>query len=190
MMRVQRFGVILLIALLLVLALAACGDTAPTAEPVDVAKQFEEANALARAGEFDKAIAAYKLVLGADPENVSALTNLGVAYYSTGNLEESISSYLEALEVSSEDDADIRSNLAAAYVQTGKFENALEQYQKAVELKPELAEAHFGLGVVYVQLQDSESAIAAFLKFQEVDTGSDVIATEQAQQYLDQLRGQ
>jgi len=190
MMRVQRLGVILLIALLLTLALAACGNATPTAEPLDVAQHFKEANELARAGEFDKAIAAYKIILGADPENASALTNLGVAYYSTGNLEDAISSYLEALEVSSEDDADIRSNLAAAYVQTGKFENALEQYQKAIELKPELAEAHFGLGVVYVQLGDPESAIEAFLKFQEKDTGSDVRATEQAQQYLDQLRGQ
>ena len=88
------------------------------------------------------------------------------------------------------EDADIRSNLAAAYVQTGQFENALEQYQKAIELKPELAEAHFGLGVVYIQLGETESAIEAFLKFQETDTGSDVTATEQAQQYLDQLRGQ
>ena len=100
MMRVPRLGAILLVALSLVLTLAACGDTTPTAEPFDIAKHFEEGNELAQAGEFDKAIAAYKIVLGEDPENVSALTNLGVAYYSTGNLEEAIASYLEALEIS------------------------------------------------------------------------------------------
>ena len=189
-MRIHRASVILFVALLLAVALGACGITpTPTVEPIDIGKYFTEGNELARAGEFEKAIAAYKTVLEADPENVSALTNLGVAYYSTGNLEDAIASYMEALEISAQD-ADIRSNLAAAYVQTGQFEEALEQYEKAIELKPELAEAHFGLGVVYTQLGDTLSAIEAFLKFQALDTGSDQIATDQAQQYLDQLRGQ
>ena len=67
---------------------------------------------------------------------------------------------------------------------------AEEHYQTAVERNPNLAEAHFGLGVVYSQLNRIEEAIKAFERFQELDTGQDLTATDLAKQYLEQLKGQ
>ena len=75
-------------------------------------------------------------------------------------------------------------------MQVNQLEKALEEYSLAVELDPELPEAHFGLGVVFVQLGDNEEAIKAFEAFQALDSGQDAMATQQAQQYLEQLRGQ
>jgi len=81
-------------------------------------------------------------------------------------------------------------NLAAAYVQKQEFDQALAEFQRAIDLEPDLAEAHFGMGVVYVLKSENDQAIAAFVRFQELDTGRDRVATEQAKEYLRQLRGE
>ena len=75
---------------------------------------------------------------------------------------------------------------AAAYAP----HNTLTSFRKAAELKPNLAEAHFGLGVVYGLLERNDEAIRELTRFQELDTGKDPIATENAAAYLEQLRGQ
>lgn len=189
MKRADTLGTMLLVALMIALSLAACGEAKPTPDSVSVEEHFRQGNELAQAGQFEQAITEYQAVLELEADNVSAMTNLGVAYYSIGKLDEAIAQYEKALEIAP-DDADIRSNLGAAFVQKGQLDEALEAYQKATELKPDLAEAYFGLGVIYLQTSRTEEAIEAFESFQEYDSGQDTIATEQAEQYLQQLRGQ
>jgi tetratricopeptide (TPR) repeat protein len=163
-------------------------DVAPTAQ-LSAGDHFQRGNELIQAGELEGAASEYQQALELDPEYVDALANLGVVYYNLGQLDQAAEQYLKAIEVAP-DDADIRSNLAAAYVQMGQLDSALEQYLKAVELSPDLAEAHFGLGVIYVQLGEKDEAIQAFERFQELDTGRDTMASSQAEQYLEQLKGQ
>jgi tetratricopeptide (TPR) repeat protein len=165
-------------------ALAGCGEPKMTAD-----EHFQKGNEYAGTGDFENAITEYEAVLELEPDNVSAMTNLGVAYYNTGQLDQAIAQYQNALGLAPED-ADIHSNLAAAYVQTNQLDKAQSEYQRAVELKADLAEAWFGLGVVYIQLGQNDQAINAFEKFVEYDKGTDKMATDQAQQYLQQLKGQ
>jgi Flp pilus assembly protein TadD len=185
-----KIGSLLLVASLLLTALAGCGGS------MSVEEHFQQGNQYAEAGEFGKAIEEYQAVLQEDPENVSAMTNLGVAYYNNGQLAEAIAQYENALDLAP-NDADIHSNLAAAYVQqhqtsgdAQQLTQARQQYEKAVELKPDLAEAYFGLGVVHILAGNNEQAIEAFEQFLQVDTGKDSIASQQAQEYLRQLKGQ
>jgi Flp pilus assembly protein TadD len=180
--------VLCLACLCIVLALAACGSTAED--------HFRQGNEFSQSGDFDKAVEEYQRALELEPENVDAMSNLGVAYYNLDQLAEAIEQYSKALELAPRD-ADIHSNLAAAHVQKyqqsgapAQLESALEEYTEAVELEPNLAEAHFGLGVVYLLLQRNDEAILAFARFQELDTGKDPTATENAAEYLKQLRGQ
>jgi Flp pilus assembly protein TadD len=189
MERIRKSGAIGLVVLFIALALAACGSETPTAEAPSLEEHFDQGNEFAQAGDFEKAIAEYQAVLEMAPDNVSALANLGVAFYSTGKLDEAVTQYEKALELEP-GDADIHSNLGAAYVQLGQLDQALGEYQKAVEINPDLAEAQFGLGVVYVQMGKPEEAIQAFETFQRLDSGKDQIATQQAEQYLQQLKGQ
>lgn len=184
---------IILSLLLLLPALAGCGIPEPTAAPtattaMSADEHFRQGNEYAQQGQFEQAIVEYQAVLAAEPENVSAMTNLGVAYYNTGQLEQAIAQYKEALQIAP-NDADIHSNLAAAHVQVGDLDMALQEYQRAVELEPDLAQAHFGLGVVYIELGENDKAIEAFERFQELDSGQDPMATDLAQQYLEQLKG-
>jgi tetratricopeptide (TPR) repeat protein len=192
-----------LISLALVLALVTCGKTTPTEEqavaterPPAVEDHFRQGNELSQANEFEKAIDEYRQALEINSNDVDVLANLGVAHYNLGHWDDAIEQYLKAIEISP-DDADIHSNLAAAYVQKHQsggsaddLDRALEEYQKAVDIKKDLAEAHFGLGVVYLLMGRNEDAIKALEKFQELDEGKDPMATDNAKQYLEQLRGQ
>ena len=180
---------LVLAAVWLASVLVAC-DSPPTATPKISAEQhFQQGNGYMQSGQFDKAIPEFEAVLQIQPEQVSALTNLGVAYYNVGRLDDAIAQYQKALAVAP-GDADVHSNLAAAYVQKSQLDQALAEYQKAVEINPELQQAYFGLGVVYMQLGQNDEAINAFESFLEYDDGSDQLATDQANQYLQQLGGQ
>lgn len=195
-------NVVWFVTLVVILLLVGCGQT-PTPQPPTPAEptttpleHFREGNDLSRAGDFAKAAEQYEKALELDPQYVDAMTNLGVAYYSLGQLDKAIEQYTKAIEIAP-GDADIRSNLAAAHVQknqsTGdpaELEKAVEQYEKAVELNPDLAEAHFGLGVIYALQGDNALAILAFERFLELDEGQDPMATSNAEEYLQQLRGE
>jgi tetratricopeptide (TPR) repeat protein len=198
--RMHKASALLLIALLLGVSLAGCGTAVPSsapapttapgaAGPTTAQEFFEAGNGHAQAGEFEEAVAAYQAALELEPDHVSAMINLGVAYYNLQQLDQAIAEYQKALRVAPEDEA-IHSNLAAAYVQQGKLEEALAAYTRALELEPTLSQAHFGLGVVYMQMGENEDAIEAFENFQKYDSGDDAMATTQAEEYLTQLRGQ
>jgi Flp pilus assembly protein TadD len=185
-----------LVCLCIGIALAACGSTTPTERSSSAEDHFVQGNEFSQAGEFEKAVEEYKKVLELEPQDIDALSNLGVAYYNLAQLDEAIEQYSKALELAPRD-ADIHSNLAAAHVQKyqengaqEQLESALDQYTEAVELNPSLPEAHFGLGVVYILLQRYDEAIQALTRFQELDTGKDPLATENAAEYLKELRGQ
>jgi Flp pilus assembly protein TadD len=165
-----------------------------TASPAQ--EHFRQGNEFSQAGESEKAVDQYLMVLETEPQNVDAMTNLGVAYYSLGKLDEAVEQYRKALAIAP-NDADIHSNLAAAYVQKyqqsgaqEQLDTALAEYQKAVELAPGLSEAHFGLGVVYLLLGRNDDALQALEKFLDLDTGKDPLATANAKEYIKQLRGQ
>jgi tetratricopeptide (TPR) repeat protein len=191
----QNVGPLSLVVLLFLPALVGCGAATPTEEPA-IGEHISRGNELTVAGDFAEAATEYERALSIDPENIDALTNLGVAYYQLGQLDRAIEQYSKAIEIAP-DDAGIRSNLAAAYVQkhqvsgqSADLDSALEQYQHAVELDANLAEAFFGLGIVYMLLGQNDDAIQSFTQFQELDTGQDPRATQNAQQYLKQLGGQ
>ncbi len=184
----RRATLLLLIGLLGLLALTGCGQTA--------SDHFQQGNEFYEAMQFEEAAAEYEKALDLEPENVDVMSNLGVTYYRLGKLDEAIEVYDKAVAIAPED-ADIRSNLAAAYVQkqamdggTDYLNMALDEYKEAIELAPDLAEAHYGAGTVYALLQQTDKAILEFEKFQELDTGTDQRATENARTILEQLRGQ
>ena len=191
----QNVRLLFLVALLLVPALVGCGAALPPEEQ-EVGEHISRGNELTVAGDFAEAAAEYEKALSIDPENIDALTNLGVAYYQQGQLDRAIEQYSKAIEIAP-DDAGIHSNLAAAYVQkhqvseqSAHLDSALEEYQKAVELDANLAEAHFGLGIVYMLLGQNDKAIQSFKEFQELDTGQDPRATQDAQEFIKRLGGQ
>jgi len=157
---------------------------------------FEQGNSYYKAGQIDKAIAAFQKTIAKDPSFVAAYSNLGATYYAQKNLPLAEDMYKKAVGLSP-NDSDLIYNLSAIYIQealasnepdTKKLSLAAEQIDKAIALNPALATPYYGRGVVKSYLGDAEGAIKAFEKFLELDNGSDPKATNNATRLLTQLK--
>ena len=168
------------------------------ANPDSAEAQFELGNVHVRAGELAQAVAAYKKAIALDPNYQTAYANLGVVYYQQGQFDLAATQYKKALELDP-NDGDVAYNLGALYLQQALsageqpddqlLNQAIAQLERVKTLAPDLAEPYFGLGVAYTVLNRNEEAIQAFETYLARDTGQDPRASQEAERYLQTLRG-
>lgn len=169
------------------------------ANPDSADAQFELGNSYVRAGQLDQALEAYRRVVELNPDYQAAYANMGVVYYQLQQLDLAAMQYKKALELDP-DDAEVAYNLGALYLQQALsngnqpdselLDQAIIQLKAAMEQNPDLAEPHFSLGVAYNALNQPEEAIRAFETFLDLDSGQDPRARQEAERYLEILRGQ
>jgi tetratricopeptide (TPR) repeat protein len=160
---------------------------------------FELGKTYYKAGQWAQAVVAFQKTIELDPNYQAAYANLGAAYHRQDQLDLAATQYEKALDLSP-DDGEVVYNLAAIYIQQATqsggrpdpnlLNQAIEQLNRALELSPDTAEPYFGLGVAYAALNQREEAIQAFETFLDRDSGQDPRASEEAQRYLQLLRGQ
>lgn len=122
-------------------------------------------------GELSKAADEFRKVLELDPDNAAAHHNLGVTYYQLQDLESAIEQFEKALN-SDPDDPDTHYQLGATYLTLALsgsealspadpelLEQATDEFETALELREGMPEALIGLGNVYLQRGDYETAI-------------------------------
>jgi hypothetical protein len=119
------------------------------------------ANALAKAGQFDRAIPLYFEVLHRDPRFWRSAYNLGYAYYRTGNFHEA-EYYLDRAIQIDPGDADQFMYLALAQLRQGKSAEAMQNAKRAIEKAPSSSGYHFVLGTILELRGDRSQAIAEF----------------------------
>jgi tetratricopeptide (TPR) repeat protein len=169
------------------------------ANPDSAEAWFELGKAYYKVEQWDQAVAAFQKVIALDPNRQAAYANLGAVYHRQNKLDLAASQYEKALELNP-DDGEVTYNLAALYIQKATqsggqidadlLNQAVVQLHRALELSPDSAEPYFGLGVAYTALNQREEAIQAFETFLDRDTGQDPRAGQEAQRYLQILRGQ
>jgi tetratricopeptide (TPR) repeat protein len=174
-------------------------ETTTQIDPNSAQAQFELGNSYVRSGEWPKAAEAFRKAIELDPGFQTAYANLGVVYYQQGQFDLAASQYEKALELNP-NDREVAYNLGALYLQqalsggeqpdTELLNQAIAQLENVNELAPDLAEPYFGLGVAYTILNRKEEAIQAFETFLARDTGQDPRASQEAQRYLQNLRGE
>lgn len=113
---------------------------------------FGLASAYHQQKQYEEAANAYRQVLARDPQNTAALQNLGNVLLDVGEIEQAISIYQQAIQISP--NSGLYYNLAAAYLRQKQYEKARTAYQEAVRLEPNYAAAHHGLAVCYYYLND------------------------------------
>lgn len=127
-------------------------------------------NAYTMVGDYASAeniIKSYLLKAGAqgnEEQQVSALVNLSIVYYSTGQFDAAIHVLTQALTFGvSEHKGNIYTNLARNYLQLKDYENAIKVATHIIQIKgasnSQLINANSTLAMVYWQKSDTSSAI-------------------------------
>jgi tetratricopeptide (TPR) repeat protein len=135
---------------------SATGKSNPnsTAVPNVLPSELQEIAAAARMnveqGKYRTAEKQYQTVLAKDPQNVDALSNLGVVYFRTGKIGSAESTLKKALTIAPDDDF-VLTTLGIVHYRQSRFDEALKELRKAIELNPNSATAHNYLGITASQ---------------------------------------
>jgi Flp pilus assembly protein TadD len=92
----------------------------------------------------------YQTILDKNPNNVDALSNLGVVYFRTGKIGTAESTLKKALAIAP-NDASVLTTLGIVHYRQSKFDEALSELRKAIEINPNSATAHNYLGITASQ---------------------------------------
>ncbi len=114
-------------------------------------------------GDLEGAASKYEQILQSDPENIVALSNLGVIRFRQDRIEDAGKILKKALEVDSQDAFSL-SVLGIVYYRQGKYDDAISSLTKAVAISPNNSESHNYLGITYSQKGYQEAAEKELLK--------------------------
>jgi len=124
-------------------------------------------------GEHKSAITAFKQAIKLNRAFVDADSyfRLGIAYLALNDYASAIDPLKQALygvkakvledrtkSTGGPDEAEINDALGRAYYGTGSYRQAVKAFETAVRLKPNVASAHYGLGLSYLEVGDKRSA--------------------------------
>lgn len=117
----------LLLAVLLVLMLSACGN--PQEARISALQYFNQGNQAFQKADYGGAVRHYNRALELDRQSPDIHYNLGLAYYQSGQLERAVKAYHQALRLSP-DFADAHMNLALAYDKLYNLDTANHHYNR------------------------------------------------------------
>ena len=96
------------------------------------------AEALAKSGDLNRALALLQEAVRQAPEMPLIRTHLGLVYYGMGRFDDAIDAYRESIR-QHPSEAEAYNNLGVAYARVGQRERAAEAYREALRLKPDYA---------------------------------------------------
>jgi tetratricopeptide (TPR) repeat protein len=121
-----------------------------------------------RTAAFGDEMTLWKDTVATQPNDPTALYNMGTLLVRRGNVQEAVDYYRRALAIKP-DYAEARYNLGNALLKLGKAMEALKEYQRAVEIKPDLVDAQSNLGTLLLSLHRPEEAVAHLQEAVRVD---------------------
>ena len=101
-------------------------------------------------GNYRAAGKQYQQILTEDPNNLEALSNLGVVYVRNGNLQSAASMLEKAVAIAPDNDF-LLTTLGIVQYRQSKFDEAIVQLTKAIAINPKSATAHNYLGIAASQ---------------------------------------
>ncbi|UCE64550.1 MAG: tetratricopeptide repeat protein, partial [Nitrospirota bacterium] len=176
----SRRGLALTLSLLFPLTgLIVCvGPTTPSAqteldESLEIHDPAKDHNRLGidffLTGELEVAIDEFREAARLRTGYADAYHNLGVALAKSGDLSGAIAAWSQAhrLDPSGEPlryhlSALVSYNYGVSLVREGKLKLAMAEWQKALNIQPDLAEAHYALGLGYLSLGNAQQAAVKF----------------------------
>lgn len=115
-----------------------------------VQEYFQAAKQAEKAGDYAKAVDAYRSILKTMPELAEVHQNLGLVYYIQVKNREAIESFQQALK-GKPNLLGANLFLGMAYARTNQYEKAIAPLKKAISLNPNERNAYLNLGLSYVE---------------------------------------
>jgi len=149
------------LAALALLAALSAARPASGLQAVDMTAEANRALAYQRAGEIDRALAAYAALDGAAkaqhrPVPAAVLANYARALASAGELDEAAAK-MTAASLADPHNASFEDDLGSLYARQGRWPEARQHFAAAVRTSPALAVAHLHLGLAMQALGDGEA---------------------------------
>ena len=116
----------------------------------------------------EQAEAAFKKGLELDPKSAAAWDGLAALYNSTNRLDLAADAAAKAAEIhgaSGGGDATSAYNTGAIMMNSGKIAEAKAQFLRAIQLDPKMAEAHFQLGMTFINEGNVGEAIKSLEQY-------------------------
>jgi len=133
------------------------------------------------AGEYDKAIEAFKEEIRKKPTSAEAYFNLGLAYGKTGQPDKEIAAYEQAIKLKPNVSSTYY-NLATVYNDIGQKQNAIAAFKDAIRLNPDYIKAHYSICKIYIEIGDRGNALneLEILKKMDNDLAEELLPKIQA----------
>jgi tetratricopeptide (TPR) repeat protein len=111
--------------------------------------------------------AAYRQAIGAAPDYVDPVLNLGVMLCDAGRCEEAAALYAQALR-HRPDEALLYFNLAIALEDMKRENEALAAYERCLQIDPKFADAHFNAAQLHEQMGHANRAIRHYSEYRRL----------------------
>ena len=99
-------------------------------------------------GYWKNSITLFSHALQVTKDNYLAHSNLAIALFKEGKIEEAIDHYNKAIRI--KPSSQFYGNRGIAYNKLGQYQLAIEDYNTAIRLKPDYAEAYNNRGLLYL----------------------------------------
>ena len=120
------------------------------------------------AGDYAKAIEAFKETIRKKPNSAETHFNIGLAYSKVGDNQKAIESFKDTIRLTP-DSAEAHCNLGFSYKDIGKAREAADSFKEALRIRPNYVKAVWNLGMIYVELSDLDNALKQCEALQSVD---------------------
>ncbi len=111
--------------------------------------------------DFDRAIIGYSEAIRLDPNNVTALTNRGIAYGHKNEMDKAIADFSNAIRFDPKDSRSLNGR-GYAYFRKNDLDRALADYNEAIRLDPNYVQAINNRGLLYGRRRDYDRAFTDF----------------------------
>ena len=133
------------------------------AAPKDAVKNGELAMLLQAHDQFEHAEKFYRRAQSFSPETASWKYYLGIVQQRQAKHEDAVANFREALKLAP-GDGPSRLHLAESLLAQGQLDESRELYQAVIDANSEIADAHYGLGRVFVAQRKPEASVKPFLR--------------------------
>ena len=143
-------------------------------------------------GEYEKAEEEYNLALesskldedSGEEMTAKAMSGIGDIYVRKGDFEKAQNYFKESIELLPENEI-LPYNVGEIYFSNRNLDEAIQYYQIAIQIKPDWSPPYYRQGLVYLNKANYAKAEENFVKFLEIDPGSEL--ADQVRSMLDYL---